>query len=93
MSNKKSNKQNQPENQESQENQIKLVYDDFSDVPDQELIKEEELVFNFGCWVDFDDVCQIIRAHIHKKWDQWDQSRPIKPWLNKIIANQTKTSA
>ena len=41
-------------------------------------------------WLDFDDVCQIIRAHIYRKWDQWDQARPLKPWLNKIIANQFK---
>ena len=41
-------------------------------------------------WLDFDDVCQIIRAHIYRKWEQWDQKRPLKPWLNKIIANQFK---
>lgn len=41
-------------------------------------------------WMDFDDVSQIIRAHIYKKWDQWDQERSLLPWVNKIITNQFK---
>lgn len=41
-------------------------------------------------WMDFDDVSQIIRAHIFRKWDQWDQKRSLKPWINKIISNQIK---
>tara|TARA_A100001037_G_scaffold228053_1_gene206084 strand:+ start:1371 stop:2204 length:834 start_codon:yes stop_codon:yes gene_type:complete len=41
-------------------------------------------------WFDFEDVEQIIRAHIYKKWDQWDQSRSLGPWINKIITNQMK---
>lgn len=41
-------------------------------------------------WVDFSDVEQIIRVHIYQKWDQWDQSRDLKPWINKIITNQFK---
>lgn len=39
-------------------------------------------------WMDFDDVCQKIRLHIFKKWDQWDYNRPIRPWLNRVITNQ-----
>ena len=42
------------------------------------------------CWFDFDDVCQIIRCHLSQKWDQWDQRRPLEPWVNKIISNQMK---
>jgi DNA-directed RNA polymerase specialized sigma24 family protein len=41
-------------------------------------------------WFDFQDVEQIICAHISKKWDQWDQSRCLGPWINKIITNQMK---
>mgnify|MGYP003624169822 FL=1 len=41
-------------------------------------------------WMDYDDVCQIIRIHIHKKWHLWDQSRPFKPWASMIISNQIK---
>ena len=41
-------------------------------------------------WIDYDDVCQIIRLHIYKKWHLWDQSRPFKPWASMIISNQIK---
>ena len=41
-------------------------------------------------WMDYDDVCQIIRLHISKKWEQWDQERTFGPWCNRIISNQIK---
>ena len=72
-------------------NKKNLSYEDFSELIDNELQKRKRNWFLTSVnWVDFDDVCQIIRSHISKKWGQWDQERPIKPWLNKIIANQMK---
>jgi len=41
-------------------------------------------------WLDYDDVCQIIRIHIFNKWHLWDQDRPFKPWAAMIISNQMK---
>jgi RNA polymerase sigma factor (sigma-70 family) len=41
-------------------------------------------------WMDYDDVCQMIRLHIFKKWHLWDQDRPFKPWASQIISNQMK---
>jgi RNA polymerase sigma factor (sigma-70 family) len=41
-------------------------------------------------WMDYDDVSQIIRIHIYKKWNLYDQSKPLAPWLNRIISNQIK---
>lgn len=38
--------------------------------------------------IEFQDVAQIIRLHIFQKFNQWDQRRPITPWLNKIVHNQ-----
>ena len=32
-------------------------------------------------WFDFEDVRQIIKLHIYKKWHMWDQKRPLEPWL------------
>ena len=40
--------------------------------------------------MDFDDVSQILRIHIYKKWHLYDQTRPLVPWLNRIISNQIK---
>jgi RNA polymerase sigma factor (sigma-70 family) len=86
MSQKKKKK-----SKESEPEKPHLAYEDLYQTIDVELLKRKRNWFlNSVTWIDFDDVCQIIRAHIYKKWDQWDQSRPIKPWLNKIIANQMK---
>jgi hypothetical protein len=41
-------------------------------------------------WMDFEDVSQIIRIHIHKKWDMYDVTKPLGPWVNRIISNQIK---
>lgn len=41
-------------------------------------------------WLDFEDVSQIIRFHIFKKWDLYDEKKPILPWVNRIISNQIK---
>jgi hypothetical protein len=41
-------------------------------------------------WFDFDDVKQLLLIHVHKKWSQWDQLKPIEPWLSRLIANQMK---
>ena len=45
---------------------------------------------NSLAWFDFQDVEQIICAHISKKWHQWDQSRPLGPWINKNIGKKVK---
>lgn len=76
---------------DNQQEKLNAPYEDFYKTIDKELLKRKRNWFLSSVpWIDFDDVSQIIRAHIYKKWSHWDQSRPIKPWLNKIIANQMK---
>lgn len=41
-------------------------------------------------WIDFDDVSQIIRIHIYKKWHLYNSKKPLAPWVNRIISNQIK---
>jgi len=41
-------------------------------------------------WMDFDDISQILRIHIYKKWFLYDQKKPLGPWINTIITNQIK---
>lgn len=41
-------------------------------------------------WMDFQDVSQILRIHIYKKWTLYDVTKPLEPWLNRIITNQIK---
>ena len=40
--------------------------------------------------MDYDDVSQIIRIHIFKKFSKYDKKQPFSHWLNKIISNQIK---
>ena len=69
----------------------KQKYEDHQDVIELELNKRRGKWFLTSlAWIDFDDVKQIIRLHLHKKWHLWDQSRALKPWLNRIISNQLK---
>lgn len=39
-------------------------------------------------WMDFKDVAQIVRIHIHNKWDLWDQNRDFLPWVNTVITHR-----
>ncbi len=41
-------------------------------------------------WIDYDDVAQIIRFHIFKKWHLYDQKKRLRPWIRTIVANQIK---
>lgn len=41
-------------------------------------------------WMDFDDVSNIIRAHIYKKWHLYNPEKSLGPWLNRLISNQIK---
>ena len=75
----------------AEEKPKKAKYEDKSAEIDAEIRKRRGKWFlDSLAWFDFEDVEQIIRAHIHKKWDQWDQRRNLKPWINKIITNQMK---
>ena len=69
----------------------KLTYEEKSEDIDREIAKRKgKWKLNSLAWIDFSDVEQIIRTHIFNKWDQWDQSRSLLPWINKIISNQLK---
>jgi len=75
----------------SEENKEPIRYEDRHDLVMTEISKRRSKWFLASLsWMDFDDVSQIIASHISHKWSQWDQSRPLLPWINKIISNQFK---
>jgi DNA-directed RNA polymerase specialized sigma24 family protein len=41
-------------------------------------------------WMDWDDVSQIIKIHIHKKWNLYNSEFQLEPWVNRIAINQIK---
>jgi len=64
-------------------------FEDKIDVIDEELKKRRsKWHLDAVAYMDYSDVEQIIRIHIYNQWHLWDQSRPIEPWLNRVISNQ-----
>ena len=61
------------------------------DIIDEEIRKRKNK-WNLSAlsWIDFEDVEQILRIHIYKKWTLYDPKKPLAPWLNIIISNQIK---
>ena len=41
-------------------------------------------------WLDYEDVSQIIRFHIFKKWHLYNPEKRLRPWVRTIISNQIK---
>jgi RNA polymerase sigma factor (sigma-70 family) len=69
----------------------KQKFEDYADVIDAAIKRQKsKWQLNAINWFDFDDVEQIIKVHIHKKWDMWDQKRPLEPWIGRIISNQIR---
>jgi RNA polymerase sigma factor (sigma-70 family) len=67
----------------------KVKFEDKIAVIDHELQKRRgKWRLDSISYIDFDDVCQIIRKHVNEKWNQWDQTRPFEKWLNKVITHQ-----
>jgi hypothetical protein len=69
----------------------KQTFEDNSDIIDSAIRKQKnKWQLNAINWFDFEDVEQIIKIHIHKKWDMWDQTRSLEPWIGRIISNQIR---
>ena len=69
----------------------KLKFEDCIEKIDLEINKRRSrLNLTALSWMDFDDVSQIIRIHIFKKWHLYDQSKSLAPWINTLISNQIK---
>jgi len=45
---------------------------------------------NALAWLDYDDVCQIIRIHINNKLHLWKRDKAFGPWCSTLISNQIK---
>ena len=54
------------------------------------LKKKHKWTLTSLAWISYEDVSQIISLHIWKKWYQYDPSKPLSPWLSRIIHNQIK---
>jgi len=66
-----------------------LTYEECSDSIEKEIAKRRgKWTLTILRWMDFEDVAQILRAHIFKKWHLWDQERKLAPWIQRIMSRQ-----
>ena len=67
----------------------KKKYEDYQDLIDS-AVKKQKSRWRLGAikWFDFEDVEQVVKSHIAQKWHMWDQSRPLEPWLSRVITNR-----
>lgn len=72
-------------------NKNKLKFEDYLEVIDSEILKRRNK-WNLSAihWMDFNDVSQLIRIHIYKKWNLYNPKKKLSPWINRIISNQIK---
>lgn len=69
----------------------KPKFEDCLDIIDEEIAKRRaKWSLTAINWIDFDDVAQIIRIHIYKKWHLYKPENSLSPWLNVIINNQIR---
>jgi len=57
-------------------------------VIDGEIYKRKGQVHLYLNDFDFEDIAQIIRVHIYKKWHMVDEAQPLENWVNKIITRK-----
>jgi|TARA_B100001059_G_scaffold77521_1_gene75239 DNA-directed RNA polymerase specialized sigma24 family protein len=67
----------------------KKKYEDFQDLIDL-AVKKQKSRWRLDAikWFDFEDVEQVVKSHIAQKWHMWDQTRPLEPWLSRVITNR-----
>lgn len=69
----------------------KPSFEEKLDVIENEIRKRRnKWQLNILKWMSFEDVEQIIKLHIYKKWSMWDESKPLEPWVSRIISNQMR---
>ncbi|HIN87851.1 MAG TPA: sigma-70 family RNA polymerase sigma factor [Nitrospinaceae bacterium] len=69
----------------------KVTFEESIDLIDVEICKRRgKWNLSVLAWMDFQDVSQILRIHIYKKWHLYDDTKPLGPWLNRLISNQIK---
>jgi DNA-directed RNA polymerase specialized sigma24 family protein len=70
---------------------LRITYEDKQDVIDR-IIEKHRYIWRLKAisWMDYDDVAQIVRFHISKKWKMWKQEMPLEPWIARITVNQIK---
>jgi len=69
----------------------KLKFENYIGIINSEIAKRKnKWTLTALNWIGFEDVSQIIIFHIYRKWNLYDDHKPLLPWINRIISNQIK---
>ena len=61
----------------------KIKFEENISIIDEEINKRRnKWTLSSIAWIDFEDISQILKIHIFKKWHLFDQEKPLLPWLN-----------
>ena len=72
-------------------NKKKLSFEDCYEIIAKEINKKKyKWTLSSLSWLGWEDISQIILIHINEKWSQYDQKKPLRPWLGAIISNQIR---
>jgi DNA-directed RNA polymerase specialized sigma24 family protein len=85
-------KPKKPKKTKSKKNVKKVErYEDHIEVINEEIAKKRcKWNLTTLAWMDYEDISQMLRFHIFKKWHLYDTSKNLKPWIRTIISNQIK---
>lgn len=66
-----------------------MTYEEAYPIIDREIEKQrKKWHLKAIVWFDYDDIAQLIRIHAYKKWHLYDQSKPLVPWIARLVHNQ-----
>lgn len=69
----------------------KLKFENYISIINSEIAKRKnKWTLTALNWIGFEDVSQIVISHIYRKWNLYDDRKPLLPWINRIISNQMK---
>jgi len=72
-------------------NTPKRTFEECLQIIDEEILKRKNRwTLTSLNHLDYSDVSQILRIHIYRKWNLYNQNKPLKPWLNVVISSQIK---
>jgi len=67
----------------------KYSFEDKISVINREIMKRRgKWMLSSLSYLDYDDISQILRIHIFKKWDMWNQDLPLENWLNRVVTHK-----
>ncbi|MDB4314534.1 hypothetical protein N9955_00745 [bacterium] len=69
----------------------KYTYEDKQDELEEVLSKyRAKWQLDVFAWLNYDDVCQMVRLRVWQKFHLWNQDLPFKPWASTLTGNAIK---